>query len=108
MRVPVHDTEHWSGHEPTERRPTDTPDDGPADGSDGRTPRVAAVVRRVAFWLAIGLPGLYVPLVVAPEAFDWPLPGVGVPLSAGSVVLTLVGLHLLVVLVGHEHARSES
>ena len=104
----VHDTEHWSGHETTERRPTDASDDRSADGPEGRITRVVAVVRRVAFWLAIGLPGLYVPLVVAPEAFDWPLPVVGIPLSAGSVVLTLVGLHLLAVFVGHGHARRES
>lgn len=60
---------------------------------------------RVAFWLAVTLPVLYLPLVLAPETFVRPVPGVGLVTSPGAVVVTLVAVHLVAVVVGHGYAR---
>lgn len=69
---------------------------------------VAALVQRVAFWLAVTLPVLYVPFALSSAALTWSLPGLGASAPAGSLVVALVALHLVAVLVGHGYARRES
>lgn len=112
------DVTRWAGDGQSAERPghgdrtvRDSEGRDPASvvGDSGRTGRTATrLLRRVAFWLAVSLPVLYVPLLLSPGAFDWSVPGFGVGLSAGGVGASLVALHLFAVVLGHDYARRDS
>ncbi len=59
------------------------------------SPSLATPIRRTGFWMAIVLPFLYVPLLAR-----------GLSTSTDTIVfLTLLGLNLLALYVGHAHRR---
>ena len=53
-----------------------------------------AALEVVAFWLAVLLPALYLPVLAA----------AGVGVIDPAPVLSLIGLHLVALVVGHRHA----
>ena len=96
-----------SARRPTAREPAPVPRpaDGPANRRRGPFDDAAALARRVAFWFAVVLPAVYVPLLVAPGAFSGVL-ALQPTLSAGGVTVALAALDLLAVVLGHAHGRT--
>lgn len=65
------------------------------DALQGLSWQLQPALATVAFWIAVGLPALYLPLLVA-----------GVDTTSGlTVFLGLVCLHLMALLAGHTHRR---
>lgn len=60
--------------------------------------RFAPAIRRLAFWGAVVLPAVYVPVLT--------LDGLGIAGSA-TAVFVMIGGHALALIVGHGHNRPE-
>ena len=114
IRVPVRDGERWQeGRTAPRSGPTSPSRPYASHRYGGPVSRLLGplfgplfdLFSQVAFWLAMALPVLYLPLVLAPATFDWSVPGVGLAASSGAVVVALVALHLATVVVGHGYAR---
>lgn len=66
------------------------------------------VLSRVAFWVAVVLPAVYLPLAYAGMG-EATIPVSGTTFGVGELVfLSLVGLHAVVLVLGHAHAASGS